>query len=107
MTTDQAIHFILWLIIASHWCIGVHAVAVKLVIEEIRGTTVDELWEKYSRSNKLIAKPFWACPACMASVHGTVIFFAQVSTVTGSGFWISFCVCLCGLNFVMSQFFVE
>lgn len=109
MTTDQTIHFLLWLVIASAWCVGSHTLAVKLLIEEAFATTSEQFWDSLSRKQKLIHKPLWACPACMASVHGTVMYFAYTAPHTGYNLilWITFCVCLCGLNYFVSQFFVE
>lgn len=107
MTTDQAVHFILYLVIASTWCVGVHAAFIKVVIEEIFGTNVEALWDKMTRTQKLVSKPLWACPQCMASVHGTVIYFTQVAQMDSAQYWIPFCICLCGLNFFVSQFFIE
>lgn len=43
-------------------------------------------------------KPLFRCPACMASVHGTTIWFLS----NGSWqWWFPFCVCLCGANYLL------
>lgn len=66
-----------------------------------------EWYDKLLRWEKLIAKPLFACPYCMASIHGTVIFFAFVLGHLPLIMWIPFCICLCGLNYFLTQFFTE
>lgn len=116
MTLNQLIIFTIAVTISSMWCIGLHVVVKKLVFEEIIGIELDNFWNSIhyvwkkprfiSRRWKLILKPLFACPACMASIWGTLIFWI-VFPYMGFMFWIPFCVCLCGLNYFVSQFFVE
>lgn len=106
---NQLIVFLLAVLVTSLWCIGLHTVAVKLIIEEVMGTDIEMFWDgspELPRWKKLIYKPLWACPACMASLWGTLIFWI-VFPYMGILLWIPFCICLCGLNFVIGQFFVE
>lgn len=45
------------------------------------------------------SKPIFLCPACMASVWGTIGFF----TFSNLSFWHwpLYCICLCGLNVIL------
>jgi hypothetical protein len=111
------------LILSSAWCIGVH-VFVKNFLIEVFDYDINEHWERdYVKIGnmklpgaekqgipewiKLILKPLFACPYCMASIHGTVIFFAFVLGYLPLIMWIPFCICLCGLNYFLTQFFTE
>lgn len=100
-------YFIHALIIGAVWCIGFSVVIRKVVFEEIIGYSIDDRWDEVIRPMKLLMKPVFACPPCMASLHGSVIFFIMLYPVTGILLWIPFCICLCGLNYFLTQFFVE
>lgn len=99
--------FIQALIIGAAWCIGFSVVIRKVVFEEIIGYNIDDRWDEVIRPMKLLMKPVFACPACMASLHGSAIFFILLYPVTGILPWIPFCICLCGVNYFVTQFFVE
>lgn len=49
-----------------------------------------------------ITKPLWGCPACMSSVHGSILFliFLKVHLI----WWPVYCVCLCGFNYIISEY---
>lgn len=94
-------------LISCFWCIGFMVVIKKLILQEVWNIDIDAVWDDIPRWGKLILKPLFACPACMASIHGTVIYFTFLFPLIGFWFWLPFCVCLCGLNFFVSQFFVE
>jgi hypothetical protein len=55
-------------------------------------------------------KPLFLCPQCMASIHGTICFFAM-PYLTGHVMPFPalpiFCVCLCGLNFIINNLIPE
>lgn len=42
-----------------------------------------------------VCKPLFRCPPCMASIHGTYVWFA-----VDGGWWglVPYCICLCGAN---------
>jgi len=46
-----------------------------------------------------VTKPLFDCPPCMASIHGTLIYFA----LYGGNIWLwgLYCVMLCGLNYIL------
>ncbi len=93
------VDFILLLCIASLWIWGVHA------FFELTGI---ELWfiglENIPPVIPLpewIMKPLFMCPPCMASVHGTIIWF--LTSHGNFGTWPMFCFCLCGLNYIIKE----
>lgn len=92
---------------SSMWCFGFQAIITKVVFEEILDIDLDYDWDHLDRWQKLLFKPLFACPYCMASVHGSIIFFVFLLPLLGFWGWIPFCVCLCGLNYVITQFFTE
>lgn len=51
---------------------------------------------------EVIYKPTVGCPMCMSSLHGTVAYLIFANT--GIYLWPVFCICLCGLNYVISKF---
>jgi hypothetical protein len=102
------------LILSSVWCFGFHAVVKKLILREIFDYDLDEAWSRgYIQELpsgggipawvKSILKPIFACPTCMASVHGTAIFFAFVLGYLPLIMWPVWCICLCGLNFIIQN----
>lgn len=95
------------LILSSAWCIGFHAFIKKVVFAEIIGYEIEDKWEAYPWYLKVLMKPLFACPYCMASIHGTIIFFAFVLGYLPLIMWVPFCICLCGLNYFLTQFFTE
>jgi hypothetical protein len=99
--------FIQALIVGGAWCVGLHVVVKNVLIETLDiydfGTWYDDL----SRAQKLLLKPVFLCPYCMASVHGTIIFFTMLYPSFGLLMWIPYCICLCGVNYFVTQFFVE
>lgn len=53
-----------------------------------------------------ICKPIFACPPCMASIHGT-IFYIYFLPNGGFDNWVVFCVALVGINFIIKEFLYE
>lgn len=45
------------------------------------------------------AKPLFLCPPCQSSVWGTIGFFLFVNLPFY--YWPLYCICLCGLNFIL------
>lgn len=59
---------------------------------------------KSNQAKKLFVfcvKPLWGCGGCMASVHGTFIFWLHGSN--GVVTWIMFCISLSGLLFTYNE----
>lgn len=86
--------FILLLIIGVAWTWGVHCLFAP---NYILGKVGDNLWGKLP---KWLTKPLFACPPCMASIHGFV-----VGTTNGLELRsiIFFMVCLCGINYLLKE----
>lgn len=92
------IDFILTLIIASLWIWGVFAAfddgnifsGIRKVAERLFGTE--------------LMRPVFGCPYCMASIHGGLIgfYWYGFSLVV-----IPFVICLCGLNYVVTNLIWE
>lgn len=97
--------FVSMLALASFWCLGFQLV-VKNILDEVFGIDIDQQWMSFARWKQLSFKPLFACPYCMASVHGTIIFFLFMLGTFSVMFWIPFCICLCGLNYIIYQFFI-
>lgn len=56
-----------------------------------------DIWDR--RLPDAINKPVWSCPPCMASVHGTWIWFLAGGDLT---WWVPFVLALSGLNRIVS-----
>ena len=56
-----------------------------------------KIWDR--RLPEGLNKPIWSCPPCMASVHGTWIWFLFGGDLT---FWPAFVLALSGLNRLVS-----
>lgn len=82
------------LILASLWIHGFHCLFAKGFL---LGKVGDYLEERYS---EYTTKPLFGCTMCMASVHGTLWHFAHYGSVYT---WVVFCLCLCGLNYIISK----
>jgi hypothetical protein len=91
---------------ASAWCFGLHVVMKKVVFAEILQFNLDENWHSLQRLTKLVLKPSFACPYCMASIWGTLI-YAYYLDMYGIFWWPVFCICLCGFNYIISYFVTE
>lgn len=50
-----------------------------------------------------IYKPIIGCSACMASVWGTLAYFTAF--YQGILLWVPFCICICGLNFIIIRLY--
>lgn len=86
------INFILYLIVGCLWCFGFWKLfddgllPLRVKIESVLPMKV--------------TKPLFNCPACMASVHGFFLGFAFYGPHLVI---ILYCFCLCGLNYLVSQ----
>jgi len=90
---------------ASFWCFGFHTVVIKVGFDALFNKHFNDEWDSYDRYVKIYLKPLFACPYCMASFHGTIIYFTFVNH--GIAYWPVFCVCLCGFNYLLSQIINE
>ena len=88
---------------SSFWCFGVHIVVKNLLLE--LDIDINDKWDYLPRWTKIVIKPLFACPYCAASFHGTIVYFAFLNT--GLIYWPIFCICLCGFNYLLSQFINE
>ncbi len=94
------------LILASLWCYGVHVIVKEFLYYAFKWD-IDLQWDQLEKTEKFIAKPLFACPYCTASFHGTIIYFWFLFGHYSWFGWVPFIVCLCGLNYLLSKFFVE
>lgn len=97
----EYMHFLAAMIMASCWCFGVHAVGHNF-FKHALGIDLDYKWDDFSKGQQTIMKPLFACPYCMSSVHGTAIFFVMLFGDFTLWYWLPFCICLCGLNFIVT-----
>lgn len=90
--------FILFLLISVAWIWGICALFSEGFILEYVGNKLK------SKLPDWITDPIFGCSVCMSSVHGTLIFFlsimAQEFTIL---LWPIFCICLCGINFIINK----
>lgn len=88
--------WILYLILNSLWIWGFHALFAKeMILERVGDWLCDRLPE-------WITRPVFDCPTCQSSIHGTLVYFLFVNT--GLLMWPVYCVCLCGLNYLLGRF---
>lgn len=115
------IDFILLLILTSLWIFGFRALFQEDMILERLG---DKLWGETHKSPsdlvplkkgwlpEWICKPLFQCPPCMSSIHGTYSFFLlfdhqHLTLIDTIGLWVAFCICLCGLNYLITKIALE
>jgi hypothetical protein len=90
-------------ILAAMWIWGVKCLFSTGHLLESAGDWIDENLPEW------VYKPTIGCQACMASVHGTMWYWLIGSYVFTLDFltmfvlWPVFCICLCGLNFVLLE----
>jgi hypothetical protein len=89
------------LIFASAWCFGISVLFHSGMILEKVGMWLDE------NLPLNINKPFWSCPICMASLHGSAIYAIFMMPIYEIWFLIPFCVCLAGFNYVLINLFKD
>lgn len=92
------------LVLSGFWCIGFHVVIKNAILEFGNYIAFELWWDDLPRWKRLIFKPLFACPYCEASIHGTAIHFLTGGSVV---MWPIFCICLCGFNYLLSQFINE
>lgn len=91
------IAFLLQLVFGMFWCYGVFKIFDDILMKQ-------NAWMQLKIGVKW-CKPLFLCPPCMGSVHGLAI---AATFYPGHLFIIIFyCVCLCGLNYLMQQFLPE
>lgn len=95
------INFILLLIIACLWIWGFNFLFKK---KEIFGFFGDLMRDHIT---KWIVKPTIGCPACMSSIHGTLVYLSWVNlTVQHEIYywiWPFFLICLVGINHIIIE----
>jgi len=114
--------FLLLLVLTSLWIFGFRTLFQEDMILEKLG---NKLWgeslqyaadEKYHPTGGWLpvwfCKMLFQCPPCMASVHGSYSFFLLfdhhgISIIDTTGLWIAFCICLCGLNYLIMKAILE
>lgn len=85
--------FLILLLIGSFWCFGIYApFSEGYVFENIGTFGIKHLGK--------LAKPLFACPPCMASVHGSIL---AIVVYDWTFIALAFVVCLCGLNFIVKS----
>lgn len=89
------IYFFLFVIIGSLWCWGIHA------FFQLSGL------EKFAHFALFLRKPLFDCPPCMGSIHGTMIYLLFMVHEIGILFWPIYCICLCGLNYIIKEHLYE
>lgn len=90
-----AVHLGLLLALSSLWCLGLNSLFQENMILEKLGQLFDEMLPAW------VNKPLWRCPPCMASFHGTVVYFCALSSEYDLWLWLPFVVCLAGLNYII------
>lgn len=93
------IEFILNLVVSSLWIWGFHCVfKPRFIGFNILFELFGIVWYRAYRG--YFMKPIASCPACMASIHG--LFIGSILHIT---YWYIplFCICLCGLNFIIIE----
>lgn len=84
---------ILPLLVSSVIIFGIKTLFAEGMVFEGIGNILQELLGEFW------SKPFITCPPCMASVHGTWIYFAFIHQ--GLAMWVPFCLALAGLNYIV------
>lgn len=111
-------HFWITLAVAALWIVGVWTLFRPGMIFQKWGDWMEwaarVLWKRATKGvwredpgsdGAFICKPLFACPPCMASVHGTLAWFFW-----GGGsiqWWIPFIVCLCGAMKIITNLFLN
>lgn len=96
--------FIQYLLLTSAWIWGVNCLFSEDHIFEKAGDWV------FDNMPEWVYKPTIGCAACMSSIHGTIayfILFDRNAVYLRSVYvlqWWAFCICLCGLNFLLIKF---
>lgn len=91
------VEFIELLFITSMWIWGFHAFFELSGLSNAVNSTKMPNWLK---------KPLFDCPPCQSSFHGTfafIMFHGELHLLL----WPIFCICLCGLNYVIKEHLYE
>jgi hypothetical protein len=96
--------FLIILLLATVWIWGVKCLFSVGYILEPAGEWIKANFPVW------VYKPSIGCAACMSSIHGTLwywavakLFLHDLSTIFTFAGWILFCVCLCGMNFILIE----
>ena len=90
-----AVSVAILLVLTSLWTLGVTSLFQEGMILERLGQLMDETLPAWMN------KPFWRCPPCMASIHGSISYLTFLSGDYGLLCWPVFVICLAGLNYVI------
>lgn len=82
------------------WIWGVNALFKEPFILYKVGEVLDTALPKW------VSKPLFLCPPCMSSFHGTLMYIILFK-VHDIPTWVIFCVCVCGINFLLKEFLYE
>lgn len=88
-------YWVLIMLMSFLWIQGVNCLFSE---GHLFGKVGDWLHEHVS---EYLYKPTIGCPMCMSSIHGTLWYLLLINR--DWFLWPAFCVCLCGLNFVISK----
>lgn len=83
------------LIINSLFIFGVHTLFSEGNLLEGAGKVIERAIGSYW------SKPVFTCPLCMASIYGTIGFFAF--SHLHFWYWPAYCIALCGLNTIIND----
>jgi hypothetical protein len=96
--------FILLLFLASVWIWGVKAIFSEGYIFHNAGVFIEANFAQW------LYKPLIGCTVCMSSIHGTLwywivmrLFLPDLTIIFTFVGWIVFCICLCGINFILVE----
>lgn len=88
-------YWIAIMFLAMFWIQGVNCLFSEGHLLEKAGDWVDEHLPEW------IYKPTIGCPMCMSSIHGTLWYLLMINR--DWILWPAFCICLCGVNYVISK----
>ena len=93
----EILFFVAFLPIGVAWIWGIHCLFSEGYILEKVGNVIE------SQLPNWITHPLFICPMCMASIHGTLIFWLFMIGSVSPMFWPLYCVSLCGINFIITK----
>lgn len=92
------IDYLIWVLLVSAWCFGFSNVFNQGQLLGVLGDWMDE------KLPPLANNPLWACPKCMASIHGSIFYFIAFGEVFSFIYWILFVIAVSGINTVIINF---
>jgi|SRR5690606_24363007 len=92
--------FLLLMALASLWIWGIRCLFSEGYILERTGRFIERTFPSW------VYYPTLGCCACMSSIHGTLWYWiggAVVLETVNFFVWPVFCVCLCGVNYLLLE----